>query len=146
VLPTKTVNGYQWPAPVGSGTRLNPDVGRIDYLSWIGSSSYNALQIQVHAAPLKFLQLQSSYTWAKSLDTGSATIAGDQFANSISSLPWYDLSLNYGPSDFDIGQSLSVHVTLSTASAKNSSGHSYFRDWRAVGNFSASRDLLLRLL
>jgi hypothetical protein len=138
VLPTYTALGYQWPTPVGSGTRLNPAVGRIDYLSWIGGSSYNALQIQVHAAPLKFLQLQSSYTWAKSLDTGSATIAGDQFANSVSSLPWYDLRLNYGPSDFDIGQSLSVHVTLSTASAKNSSGHSYLRDWRAVGNFSAS--------
>jgi hypothetical protein len=138
VFPTRTAIGYQWPTPIGSGTKLNPTVGRIDYLSWIGSSSYNALQIQVHAVPLKFVQIQSSYTWAKSLDTGSATIAGDQFANSVSSLPWYDLSLNYGPSDFDIGQTLSVHLIFSTPSAKNSSGHSYLRDWRAVGNFSAS--------
>jgi hypothetical protein len=138
VLPTKTRTGYQWPTPVGSGTRLNSTAGRIDYLSWIGSSSYHALLVQAHAAPLKYLQLQSSYTWGKSLDTGSATIAGDQFANSISSLPWYDLRLNHGPSDFDVGQTLSVHLTVNSPSGKNHDGHSYLRDWRAVGNFSAS--------
>src|SRR5947208_14587733 len=29
VLPTLTPQGYLWPSPVGSGTRLNPDAGRI---------------------------------------------------------------------------------------------------------------------
>src|SRR6267143_6708004 len=29
VLPTLTPQGYRWPSPVGSGTRLNPNAGRI---------------------------------------------------------------------------------------------------------------------
>jgi hypothetical protein len=37
------------------------------------------------------VQLQSSFTWGKSIDTGSATDHGDQWSSSIASLPWYDI-------------------------------------------------------
>jgi hypothetical protein len=138
VLPKKTPLGYQWPTPIGSGTPLNPTSGRVDYLGWIGHSFYDALQAQARTTLLKTLQMQASYTWGKSLDTGSATIAGDQFANSVSSLPWYDLRLARGPSDFNIGQTLSVHLTYAAPSPKDGSGRWYLRDWRFVGNFTAS--------
>lgn len=138
VLPEKTPLGYQWPTPIGSGTPLNPTSGRVNYLGWIGHSFYDALQAQARTTLLKTLQVQASYTWGKSLDTGSATIAGDQFANSVSSLPWYDLRLARGPSDFDIGQTLSVHLTYAAPSPKDGSGRWYLRDWRFVGNFTAS--------
>ena len=134
VLPTRTAAGYMWPT-VGSGTRINPKAGRIDYLAWRGDSNYNALQTQLRASVFG-LQVQSSYTWSKSLDTGSGTIAGDQFSNSVANLPWYDLSLDYGPSDFAVGQTLSVHLTYSFPPPKY--GGWYLREWRAVGNFSAS--------
>ncbi len=100
-----------------------------------GDANYNALQIQLRAS-VYGLQIQSSYTWSKSLDTGSATIAGDQFSNSVADLPWYDLSLDYGPSDFNIGQTLSVHLTYLFPAPQH--GGWYLREWRAVGNFSAS--------
>ncbi|MDP9050266.1 MAG: hypothetical protein M3O31_05995, partial [Acidobacteriota bacterium] len=134
VLPTRTASGYVWPA-IGSGTRINPIAGRTDYLAWRGDSNYNALQTQAKAS-VYGLQIQSSYTWSKSLDTGSATIAGDQFSNSIATLPWYDLSLDYGPSDFNVGQTLSVHLTYPFPAPAHTGW--YLRGWRGVGNFTAS--------
>lgn len=134
VLPTRTASGYTWPA-LGSGTRINPTAGRIDYLAWRGDSNYHALQAQLRAT-LHGLTLQSSYTWSKSLDTGSGTIAGDQFSNSTPNLPWYDLSLNYGPSDFNVGQTVSVHLTYSFGAPTHAGW--YLKHWRAVGNFTAS--------
>ncbi len=134
VLPARTALGYVWPE-IGTGTRINPTAGRIDYLAWRGDSNYNALQVQLRAS-LYVLQVQSSYTWSKSLDTGSAMIAGDQFSNSVADLPWYDLTLDYGPSDFNVGQTLSVHLTYPFPAPQHSGW--YLRDWRAVGNFSAS--------
>lgn len=135
VLPVRTAAGYAWPTPIGSGKRINPAAGRIDYLAWQADSNYNALQTQFRAT-LAGLQLQASYTWSKSLDTNSATIAGDQFSNSVASLPWYDPSINYGPSDFNIGQTLSLHLTYPFPVPKNAGW--YLRGWRAVGNFTAS--------
>ena len=98
-----------------AGRNINPTSGRVDALFWHGDSYYNALQVQGRLFLKNSLNLQISYTWGKSIDTGSATIAGDQFANSVSSLPWYDLRLNRGPSDFNIGQNLSVsrHIPVS---------------------------------
>lgn len=138
VLPKKTPLGYQWPTPIGSGTPINPAAGRVDYLGWIGHSFYDALETQATTTLLKTLEVQASYTWGKSLDTGSSTIAGDQFSNSVSSLPWYDLRLARGPSDFNVGQTLSLHLTYTVPSPSDGSGRWYLRDWRFVGNFSAT--------
>jgi hypothetical protein len=137
VLPTRTSAGYAWPTPVGSGTKVNPGVGRIDGLLWRGDSYYDALQAQARYALGSRLQLQASYTWGKSIDTGSATIAGDQFANSVSSLPWYDLRLNRGPSDFNVGQLFSARFTYQVSPTDNV--HSWIvTGWRVAGTFQAS--------
>ena len=112
VLPSGVTDGlYSWPMPVGSGQKINPNVGRLDGLMWRGDSYYHGLQLQVRAAVRSGLQVDGAYTFGKSTDTGSATIAGDQFANSVSSLPWFDSRLNRGPSDFNITQSGSVHFS-----------------------------------
>jgi hypothetical protein len=86
VLPSLTSQGYAWPVPAGSGTKNNPAVGRLDGLFWTGDSNYHALQVRAHTNLGHGADIQTSYTWGKSLDTGSATIAGDQFANSVSSM------------------------------------------------------------
>jgi Carboxypeptidase regulatory-like domain len=138
VLPTKTPLGYAWPIPIGSGAKINPTAGRVDALLWRGDSYYSALQVQGRAIVASSLNLQVSYTWGKSIDTGSATIAGDQFANSVSSLPWYDLRLNRGLSDFNSGQNLSVHVTYQFPSPGKDSSAWYFKDWRFIGTYQAS--------
>jgi hypothetical protein len=55
------------------------------------------------------------------MDTGSATIAGDSFGNSISSLPWFDLSLDRGLSDFNVGRTLVINGTWELPSPKSQS-------------------------
>ena len=102
VLPTLTPRGYLWPSPSGSGTKVNPNAGTIRALWWMSDSYYDALEAQLTARMGHTLQLNSSFTLGKSLDTSSATIAGDAFGNSIPSLDWFDLRLSRGLSDFDI--------------------------------------------
>ena len=103
VLPNShTSAGYLWPTPAGSGARVNPNAGQIIGLLWNGSSFYDALQTHVVWRMTKSLQFGGSYTWAKSIDTSSASVAGNQFLNSVFNLPWFDTSLNRGLSDFDI--------------------------------------------
>ena len=129
VLPTATPQGYLWPSPAGSGTKVNPDAGTIRALWWMSSSSYHALEAQVAGRPLRSLQLNSSFTFGKSLDNSSATIAGDAFGNSVPSLDWFDTRLSKGPSDFNIGK---VFVTNAVWEAPNPSSKSLLA-WPAKG-------------
>src|SRR5487761_890498 len=58
VLPTLTSQGYLWPSPTGSGTRLNPNVGELRGQYWDGDSLYDALEAQVSKAMSHGLQVQ----------------------------------------------------------------------------------------
>jgi len=113
VLPTLTSAGYLWPNPVGSGTLVNsnPNVGGVRYLSWPGSSSYDALQIGVKEQMSHGVQIQGSYTWGKSIDNNSGVIAGDTFGNGIGSLSWFDLKLSRGVSDYNVPRVLVVNAS-----------------------------------
>ena len=111
VIPTLTPAGYFWPTPSGSGTVVNPSAARINFLSWGSNSSYNALQFQATKTMSHGLQIQGSYTWGKSLDEGSSTVAGDPFGNSVSSLFFFDRRLRRGVSDFNVAQNLVVNYT-----------------------------------
>ncbi len=71
VQPTLTPQGYEWPTPIGSGMKLNPNVGILTPVLWQVSSSYNALQARILKRLSHGLQIQGSYTWARSLDTNS---------------------------------------------------------------------------
>ena len=94
-------------------TQANPGVQQPDalrpyrgYASIIqdpdkGSSIYNALQVDLKRRLTKGFLFGVAYTWAKSLDSGS-----DQ----TYLLPnYYDPSGNWGPSDFDIRNTLVVN-------------------------------------
>jgi hypothetical protein len=81
---------------------LNGNNGQISSVIWNGSAHYNALQAKLTARVASKLQAQASYTWGNGIDTGSATVGGDTFLNSISSLPFFNPALNRGPSDFNI--------------------------------------------
>jgi hypothetical protein len=135
VLPTRTPAGYLWPSNstvgAGIGTRVNPNVGRIDRLSFDADSYYDALQIGVDRKFSHGVQFQSSFTWGKSIDTGSSTIAGDQFSNSPSSLPFYfDAKLRRGQSDFNLGKNLVISGTWEIPGLKS---HSGFAGWATSG-------------
>ena len=122
VLPTLTSAGYLFPNPVASGTQINPNFGDIGGILYGGDSFYHGLEVGVRKAMSHGVALQGSFTWNKSIDTGSAGGIGDQFSNSIGAPPWYDLKSIRGLSDFDIGRTLVVSATWQLPSPKSFSG------------------------
>jgi Carboxypeptidase regulatory-like domain/TonB-dependent Receptor Plug Domain/TonB dependent receptor len=147
VLPTKTSAGYLWPKvdvlgniftpdcnqtdpnlPEAAGSQcappqpLNPNFGSVRAMLYRGHSYYNALETQLAKRLNHGFQVQGTFTWAKSMDTSSASGAGDSFGNSISSLPWFDLKLNRGLSDFNVGRTFVLNGTWELPSSKSLTG------------------------
>lgn len=142
VLPiARTTAGYLWPSPAGSGTVLNPAVGQLDRLVVGADSYYDALQADLKVNLTQRLILQSSFTWGKSIDTGSSTIAGDQFANSPSSVPfWFDARTRRAVSDFNLGKNFVLSGTYQLPNATHLEGAKgwAFRGWQVGGILEAS--------
>jgi hypothetical protein len=123
VIPTKTPYGYLWPKVDINGnlttgpnagnppSTINPNYGSIRALFYEGHSYYNALEAQLSKRLSRGFQMQGVFTWAKSMDTSSASVAGDTFGNSISSLHWFDMRLSRGLSDFNVDKTLVVNGT-----------------------------------
>ena len=155
VIPTKSSAGYLWPQtdvlgnsystangctqtdPNGSDPAIcappnpiNPNFGSIRGMFYQGRSYYNALELQASRRMSRGFQFQSVFTWSKSMDTSSATVAGDAFANSISSLNWFDLRLTRGLSDFNVGRTVVLNGTWDAPAPKNLSG---FARWPLDG-------------
>lgn len=134
VIPTKTSAGYLWPQVDGSGNQttgpnagnppnpINPSFGSVRGMFYEGRSYFNALELQLAKRMSHGFQIQGTYTWGKSVDTSSATLAGDAFGNSISSLNYFDLRLTRGLSDFNVGRTLVLNGTWDVPSAKSFSG------------------------
>ena len=122
VIPTLTAQGYLWPSPVGSGTKINPNFGSIQGQVWPGNSFYDALELQLTRKMTHGLQIQGSYTWGRSIDTSSATIGGDLFSNGIASLHWFNWKLSRGPSDFNIGRTLVINGNWRVPTLRSASG------------------------
>jgi hypothetical protein len=103
IQPTLTDAGFLWPGPGQTGTRLFPNLGgQVSTVQWSTSSTYHGLNLSAIRRLTHGLQFQGSYTFSKSIDTGSSGIAGDTFGNSVSSLPLFDPRARRGLSDFDV--------------------------------------------
>jgi hypothetical protein len=122
VIPKLTTAGYLYPSPIGSGALFNPNYGSIRGITYNSSSSYNALELQLTKRMTHGVYVKGSYTWARSIDNNSATLAGDAFSNSISALNWYDLRLSRGLSDFDIRQTLVISGNWDVPQIKSLNG------------------------
>ena len=160
VLPTKTSAGYLWPCgpngkgdPCGVGflptgtqlnpiatTTLNPKFGSMRAMLYQGMSYYNALQAQVIKTMSHGVQIQGAFTWAKSMDTDSATLAGDQFGNSIQSLDWFDQRLSRSLSDFNVGRTLVINAIWEVPGLKTEMAPVKWatNGWQIGGIFKAS--------
>jgi hypothetical protein len=125
VIPNSTSAGYVWPFDPSSGAALdpiNPNFGSIRGMFYDGHSYYNALETQLAKRMSHGLQLQGTFTWSRSIDTSSASVAGDTFGNSISSLHWFNMRLSRGPSDFNVGKTLVVNGTWEVPTPKSLEG------------------------
>jgi hypothetical protein len=135
----KTPQGYVWSAAT-QGNPVNPTFGQIEGLLWIASSSYHALEAQVKKNMSHGLQAQASFTWGRSIDTSSAGSIGDNFHNSVSSLPFFDIKLNRGPSDFNVGRNFVANFEWEIPSPKSmfAAGQWALSGWQLGGIFEAS--------
>jgi len=118
-LPIKTSAGYLWPQ---NDVNINQNFGSIRGMFYQGRSYFNALETQLAKRMSHGFQVQGTFTWSKSVDTSSATLAGDAFGNSISSLDWFDMKLTRGLSDFNVGRTIVLNGTWEVPSAKSFSG------------------------
>jgi hypothetical protein len=152
VVPTKSQYGYLWPQVDVNGNltsgpnagnappTINPNYGSIRGLFYEGHSYYNALETQLSKRMSHGFQVQGVFTWAKSMDTSSASVAGDTFGNSISSLPWWDLRLSRALSDFNVDKTVVVNGTWELGTPKNMSAPAQWAlgGWELGVIFSAS--------
>jgi len=99
-------------------TNPNPNLAGANLITNLGSSSYNALQVQFQRRLAAGVQAIGSYTWAHSLDTGSGGSA-EEISNA---LPARNPDINRGPSDFDIRHAASGAITYNIPAPK---GHTF---------------------
>jgi outer membrane receptor protein involved in Fe transport len=131
VIPTLTSAGYLWPCDqtvagfptnpcTGVGKRINPspNVARIRATWWDNSSSYHGLQAGLAKTMSHGFQVQGSYSWSKCIDNGSGGMLGDPYANSLSSLMFFNRSGRHGVCDFNIGQNFVVNYLWHPATPK----------------------------
>ncbi|MGI9075516.1 MAG: TonB-dependent receptor domain-containing protein [Bryobacteraceae bacterium] len=133
--------GYLWPTPAGSGQVLNPNVGQIGGIFWSNSTHYSGLQTQLMKALTHGFQFQVSYTLARATDYGSSGgTAGDPFANSISSLYFFDPRVRFGLSDSNVTDTLIVNWVWQISTPKTGSRivNWALHGWEADGIFTAA--------
>jgi hypothetical protein len=126
VIPAFTSQGLVWPcagvitngicSKPGGGVRFNPTYGQIDGQVWNGSSSYHALLLSGRHRFSRGLEAQISFTWSRSLDTGSSVGSGGPFQNSISGQ--FLFAPIRGLSDFNVSRSLVASGTWEIPFAK----------------------------
>ena len=139
VLPTLTAAGYLFP-PSDTSTTLNPNFGRIAGTLWQAGSSYQALQAVLSKSLSHGVQVHSAYTWGKSIDTLSATLADDAFPNGNLNPLFFDQHTTRGLSDFNVGQNFVVNLTWEAAAPKMVSRFTSWAlsGWQLGGIYKAS--------
>src|SRR5258708_11693869 len=86
----------------------NASITQAQFVTNTATSDYDALQLQFRRRLSHGIQALASYTWAHSIDTGSAGSIGN-FTNVLT--PTAGASSNRGPSDFDIRHAFSIGFT-----------------------------------
>jgi hypothetical protein len=139
VLPTLTQVGYLYP-PVASSQPLNPNFGRVTAMLWQANSFYDALQADLTKKVTHGIEFHVAYTWGKSIDTLSATVADDIFPNGVFNQLFFDQRTSRGLSDFNVAQNLVVSYTWEPPSPRlhSSAATWVLGGWQFTGLYKAS--------
>jgi hypothetical protein len=123
------------------GNIINPNVGEIQSTIWQSQSWYNSLQVEVEKRMSHGFQVQGSFTWGKTEDTSSGSFAGDNFSADLTpTIPWWDLRITKGPSDFNVGRNLVINGLWNIPTPASFSGPAawFGKGWELGGVFSVS--------
>lgn len=111
------------PTAIVPGLLINPYTALIQSTVWQAQSWYRAMTLSVVRKMSHGLYVQGSFTWQRSLDTSSSSFAGDNYASNVTpTIPWWDLSLTKGPSDFNVGRSLVINALWDIPTKSSVSG------------------------
>jgi hypothetical protein len=135
-LPVVKPEGYLF-----TGPRVNPLIGVIRYIYWGTNSAYDALTANVQKRMAHGFQVQVAYTWSKSLDADSSTIAGDTFANGLNSLFYAAPRALRGPSDFNVTHSLSINGLWDVPGPKSGIGKTVLGGWELGSIFKVNNGI-----
>jgi len=106
-----TPDGTQF-APINNPVRRNPNFSNIRRKVADAQSFYHGLQMGLLARLNKRLQAQVSYTFSKSIDESSSSLARVEFANGAArAADPYNLKLHRGLSDFDVRHNFSANFS-----------------------------------
>jgi hypothetical protein len=117
-IPTATPNGLLWPCAgtiangicsKTGGTKFAPSFGQVDGQVWNGHSYYDGLVLSARRRLAGGLEVQTSFTWSKSIDTNSSVGTGAPFSNSITGQ--FLFSPIRAMSDFNVGRSFVMSGT-----------------------------------
>jgi TonB dependent receptor len=159
VLPTQTPQGLLWPCPTplvptpsfqggivnncltpgvnpSAGINvINPAMGRTQMATFNGDYFYDGLLTQIKKTMSHGLQVEASYTRAKSIDTGSGSAASDQYRNSISTLLPFCRPCRRGLSDTDIRHTLTANYVwnIPTPASFGAPAKAILGNWEAGG-------------
>lgn len=87
--------------PAASGYTLNPQIGGGDYWGVEGWGNYNAMIAELQHRFARQFMADVQFTWSKSMDTSSGPYFEQPYP--------YDLHLDYGPSDYNVGRAWKVY-------------------------------------
>lgn len=159
VLPTQTPQGLLWPCstplvptpsfqggivdncltpgvnPAAGINVINPAMGRTQQATFNGDYFYDGLLTQIKRTMSHGLQIEGSYTWAKSIDTGSGSAASDQYRNSISTLLPFCKPCRRGLSDTDIRHNFTANYVWNIPTPTSFAGpvKAILGDWETGG-------------
>jgi outer membrane receptor protein involved in Fe transport len=140
VIPTHTSAGWLWPANDTPKQRINPNFGIIRGMMWNTSSRYDAVQFNVQKRFSHGFQFGGNYTYSKSMDNDSATIAGDAFSNSVTTWFWFAPSISWAPSDFNFTHTAVLNAIwqIPVSSSLKGPAAGVLRGWEVGGIFKAN--------
>jgi hypothetical protein len=105
--------GFTGGTPAAGGAvnaQVNQTNGIIRYIFWAADSFYRSLDVSLDKRMGHGLQFQAVYTWGRSIDDSSSTIAGDTFQQGLNSLYWFAPHQLRGPSDFNVTHTVSINA------------------------------------
>jgi hypothetical protein len=131
------------PTGIVPGLLINPQTTAAQIQSTIfqAQSWYNSLQVRINHQLSHGLQIGGAFTWGKSVDTTSSSFAGDNYSNNISAIvPWWDLSIVKGLSDFNVTRNLVINALWQVPTPASFSGPVGFiaKGWGLGGVFELS--------
>ncbi len=129
------------PTAIVPGLLINAYTADIQSTIFQAESWYEALQVKVDKRLSHGFQLGGALTWGKSFDTSSSSFAGDNYSNNITpTIPWWDLSITKGLSDFNVTRNLVVNGLWQVPTPASFSGPAGWiaRGWELGGVFEVS--------